>query len=156
MLNYNNMSTVSRVCSKDLKYNKDQLKEIDKWIRDILHLIDEKIEEAHNNGVFKISYPLPSSFDISNMKSKEARRRIHAKVIGDLACPERGFIIRYVKLEKKYYVDIKWMSDVDLLETQKEYQILNYYNLSEVERKDANQKPHTERYLGLNSLLIME
>lgn len=150
------MTTVSRVCSKDLKYNRGQLKDLDKWIRDILYLIDEEIEKAHNNGIFKINYPLPSSFDIPNMKSAEARRRIHAKVIGDLVCEERGFIVRYIKVEKKYYADIRWLSDLDLLEVDRECQVLRHYNLTEEEQKDTNQTPYTERYLGINSLIITE
>jgi hypothetical protein len=145
---------ISHVCAKDLKFNKSQLRELDKWIKDILQLIDEKIEDSHNKGIFEIRYPLPSTFDIPNMSSVEARRKIHANIISDLACEERGFIVRYIKSELKYYVEVKWMSNEEFIQTEHEKHILKFYNLLPDERKKEINQPPVERYKGVKSLML--
>lgn len=147
------MSDRQRIRAIDLKHNEIQLKEIDKWITDILDAIDDEIKDKHNEGHFSIDYSLQSSFDIPNMTSTKARRKIYSYVISDLASDDRGFIVHYYKKDKKYWINIKWLSVEDQYKISQENGVLEYYNHSIEDRKSAD-RPITERYKGIKSLVI--
>lgn len=149
------MESRQRIRAIDLKHNEIQLREIDKWISDILDAIDDEIKDKHNEGHFSVEYSLQSSFDIPNMTSNKARNKIHSYVISDLASDDRGFIVHYFKKNNKYWINIKWLSLEDQYKINQEKDILAYYNTPVEERVSAN-KPMTERYAGLRSLVIGE
>ncbi len=150
------MSTRTRVSAKDLKHNEKQLREVDSWIRDILDLIDDEIKKSFNDGLFSVDHQLKSSFDVPNMKSQAARRKIHSYIISDLACKERGFIVHYTKRDGKYFLHIKWMNIEDEYKINQESEIIKYYNIPVEERDGENRQPVTERYKGMKSLVIKD
>lgn len=147
------MSNIQRIRAIELKHNEIQLREIDKWITALLDAIDDEIKTKHEEGYFSLDYPLQSTFDIPNMTSNKARNKIHAYVISDLASDDRGFIVRYFKRENTYLINIKWLSLEDQYKINQEKNILTYYNTPIDERVSEN-KPVTERYEGIKSLII--
>lgn len=139
-----------RVNAKDLKHNKHQLMKIDRNIREILSTIDDEIKDAHDAGKINIKYPIPYAFNIENLKSNEARRRIHSHIISDLA--SRGFIVYYTKEMKKYYLLITWITEAEKYKKEAEIDILKYYQLPENER-NSMPPPNISGYSGVKSLV---
>lgn len=144
-------SNIKRVRASQLKFNRSQLIELDIQIRETLTLIDDLIKEAHENGRFFVDYKLVSAFDISNMKSSDARKRVHANVISDLA--SRGFDILYIKNEDGFYIQIKWVTNDEIINQKNEINILNYFNCPYDKRGNSKLVIPTVRlYRGLESL----
>ena len=138
-----------KITIKDLKYNKSQLMNIDRHIRDILSTIDDEIKNAHDSGKIQIKYSLPYAFDVDNLTSGESRRRIHSNIISDIA--SRGFSIHYTKVNQKYYLLITWVTQEEKNKKEYEIEILKYYQLPECNRSNIPY-PNINIYKGIKSL----
>ena len=140
-----------RVKAKDLKFNKSQLLEIDRSIRDLLSTIDDEIKKNHDGGIFTIKYKLISAFDVPNMTSSNARMKIYSSIISDLS--DRGFLVRYRENNNRYYLIIKWITDEEILKKDNEINILNFFSLPIKQQMAETNKPSVCRYEGINNLM---
>lgn len=125
----------SKIKAHDLKYSKTQISEIECNVNNILAMIDDTIEEAHNNGQISVEAPLPISFDIPNMNRLEAKKKIYSLVIEDLTSPQRGFLIRLFMKPDEPKIFITWMTEEDELLREHEKEIIEFYSLPWSERK---------------------
>ena len=145
---------MSKLQAKDLKYNKSQIMKIDRWIKDIISLIDDVIKETHEQGKYELKYSLPL-IEIENLTSAEVRRKIHSNIISDL--DYRGFLVHYTKENKKYYLTVTWITDEEIHVKEAEIQILQYHSLPIKNKGGKSQltevKPDSTKYNGIKSLI---
>ena len=146
------MSSNQRLDAKQLRYNKTQLIELNAHILELLLDIDKVILDSHESGKFYINHKLLSVFNVTNMKSAESRRRIHANILSDLA--SRNFLVQYVKERENYYLKIKWVTDEEINKKENEMRILKFFQYPIKDRTSYESSPIVSKYGGINSLSV--
>ncbi len=139
---------MSKLTASNLKYSKNQISEIESAVRETLSMINDSIEEAHNQGKVSTEFQLPNAFDIPNMSTLEAKKKVYSMIIEDLTSPERGFLVRLFMKHDESKLIITWLSEEDELLREHEKDIIEFYSLPWADRKnkDVPQSiPFTER-----------
>jgi hypothetical protein len=134
---------MSDVTSFNLRYGKLQLDEIKTQVKEILSMINDTIQEAHDRCETRISVSLPFNFDVPNLSKLQARKKIYALVIEDLTSSKRGFAVhlKYVP-NNSATLDITWLTEEDELLRHHENEILEYYCRPFGER-DSTKRPQS-------------
>jgi hypothetical protein len=132
----------SKLKANDLKYSKLQVSEIETSVASILAMVDDSIEEAHNNGQISVEVPLPFAFDVPNMNRLDAKKKIYSLVVEDLTSPQRGFLVRLFMKPEDSKVFITWMTEEDELLREHEKEIIEFYSLPWADRKNK-QRPQS-------------
>lgn len=141
-MNYN------KVKAHDLKYSKLQITEIESSVSNILSMVDDSIEESHNNGQISVEVSLPLSFDVPNMNRLEARKKIYSLVVEDLTSLQRGFMVRLFMKPEESKIFVTWMTEEDEMLREHEKEIIEFYSLPWGDRKNKqrpNSLPFAER-----------
>lgn len=134
---------MSSLTSFNLRYGKLQIEEITTQVKEILAMIDDSIQEAHDRCETRVTVSLPFNFDIPNLSKLLARKKIYALIIEDLTCAKRGFIthLRYLP-GNTADLDISWLTEEDELLRLHEIEILEYHAKPFRER-DKTKKPQS-------------
>lgn len=134
---------MTEVTSYTLRYGKLQIDEIKSQVKDILEMINDCIQEAHERCETRVTISLPFNFDVPNLSKLQARKKIYALVIEDLTCTKRGFAVhlKYVP-NNSASLDITWLTEEDELLRMHEMEVLDYYSKPFGER-DSNKRPQS-------------
>lgn len=132
----------TKIKANDLKYSKLQITEIESSVSSILSMIDDSIEESHNNGQISVEVSLPFAFDVPNMNRLDAKKKIYSLVVEDLTSPQRGFMVRLFMKPEDSKIFITWMTEEDELLREHEKEIIEFYSLPWSDRKNK-QRPQS-------------
>lgn len=128
--------------ASDLKYSKLQINEIEHQVKIILTMINDCIEESHEQGKESVEVALPVAFDIPHLSQLEAKKKIYSLIAEDLSSPKRGFVVRLFMKPEGSKIFVTWMTEEDQLLRDHEKDIIEFYALPFAERKNK-QRPQS-------------